>query len=112
MDKLEALSALSALAQKTRLEVFRLLVKAGPQGMTAGAIAETLAVRQNTLSSNLALLAQAGLIEGRREGRNIRYLAKLEAMRSLLAFLLEDCCGGRPEACEPLLAEILAACNC
>jgi DNA-binding transcriptional ArsR family regulator len=112
MEKKDALEALSALGQETRLEVFRLLVRSGPGGMTAGAIAQALAVRQNTLSSNLALLARAGLIEGRKEGRHIRYAADLEGLRRLLAFLLEDCCGGRPEACGPLLDRIFTQCRC
>jgi len=103
MDKLQSLEALTALAQEIRLDVFRLLVRAGGDGLCAGEIAEALAVRQNTLSTNLAILARAGLIRSAREGRNIRYVADLDGMRGLLAFLMEDCCGGRPERCRPLL---------
>lgn len=92
MNTEQALSALAALAQSTRLDVFRLLVRAGSSGMFAGAIAETLDVRQNTLSTNLALLTEAGLISRCREGRQIRYCARLDGMSDLIAFLTEDCC--------------------
>lgn len=103
MDKAACLDALSALAHGTRLDVFRLLVRAGTEGLAAGEIAEALGARQNTMSTNLAILARAGLIGGVREGRSIRYRADLDGMRDLLAYLMEDCCGGRPEACAPLL---------
>ena len=109
MDKTLALDALSALAQETRLDVFRLLVKAGPSGLHSGEIAERLDVRQNTMSTNLGVLARAGLIRGEREGRSIRYFADLDGMRRLLVFLMEDCCGGRPETCQPLLEELVCA---
>jgi len=104
------LSALSALAQDTRLDVFRLLVKAGPEGLAAGEIATTLDIRPNTLSNNLNILSAAGLVRSAREGRSIRYFARMETMRALLAFLLEDCCGGRSELCQPVLDQI--ACEC
>ncbi|MBU2090198.1 MAG: metalloregulator ArsR/SmtB family transcription factor [Alphaproteobacteria bacterium] len=106
MDNLSAIESLSALAQETRLEVFRLLVQAGPEGLYAGEIAARLDVLQNTLSTNLAVLSRAGLIQARREGRSIRYSADLNAMSALLGFLMQDCCGGRPEACQPLLKAI------
>jgi len=109
MDKKRALDALSALSQGTRLDVFRLLVRAGPVGLCAGEIAERLDVRQNTMSTNLGLLDRAGLVRSRREGRSIRYVADLDGMRGLLAYLMEDCCGGRPETCEPLLKELVCA---
>lgn len=109
MDKTLALEALSALSQETRLDVFRLLVNAGPGGLYAGEIAERLGVRQNTMSTNLAVLARAGLVRSEREGRSIRYVAELDGMRRLLAFLMEDCCGGRPDACRPLLEELACA---
>lgn len=99
----QALTALSALGQPTRLEVFRLLVKNGPDGLIAGEIAERLGVRQNTLSTNLSLLTDAGLITRHREGRAIRYMADLGAMRDLVGFLLADCCGGDPAACGDVL---------
>ena len=110
MDKSDAIEALHALAQETRLGVFRLLVKRGADGMAAGDIADALGVRQNTMSANLAVLARAGMIRSEREGRVIRYFAEFDGMRALLAFLMEDCCGGRPELCKPVLDEIACAC--
>ena len=109
MEKKTALEALSALSQETRLDVFRLLVKAGGAGLSAGDISQTLGVRQNTMSTNLAILTRAGLLKSTREGRSVRYMADFDGMRSLLSFLLEDCCGGRPEACGPVLDEIICA---
>ncbi|MGP1396985.1 MAG: ArsR/SmtB family transcription factor [Inquilinaceae bacterium] len=110
MDKNNTLVALAALAQETRLDVFRTLVKAGPAGLPAGVIADRLGVRQNTMSTNLAVLTRAGLIRSEREGRSIRYFADFNGMRGLLAYLMEDCCGGRPTVCAPLLDEIACAC--
>ena len=110
MDKNSALAALSALGQDVRLDVFRLLVKAGGEGMLAGEIGQALDVRQNTLSANLAILLNAGLVRNRREGRAIRYFADMEGKRDLLAFLMEDCCGGRPELCQTVIREIACAC--
>lgn len=109
MDRIQALDALAALSQDMRLDVFRLLVRVGPGGLCAGDIAERLGVRQNTLSTNLGVLTRAGLLRSEREGRSIRYFADLGGMRRLLGFLLEDCCGGRPEACQPLLEELVCA---
>jgi len=110
MDKTEALEAFSALSQPTRLDVFRLLVKAGDTGMLAGDISDALGVRQNTMSANLSILAQSGMIRNERQGRSIRYFADMGGMRGLLAFLMEDCCGGRPELCQPVIDEIACAC--
>lgn len=93
-----------------RLDVFRLLVRAGPQGMAAGEIAEALGIRANTLSSNLNILAAAGLVRSTREGRSIRYFAQMETMRGLLGFLMQDCCNGRAELCQPVLDQITCAC--
>ena len=109
MDINEALEALAALSQQTRLEVFRLLVRAGPVGLAAGQIADDLGSRQNTMSSHLKILAQSGLVTSRREGRHIRYRADYETMRRLMLFLMEDCCQGRAEICRPV-AESLATC--
>ena len=109
MDKKNALDAFSALSQSTRLDVFRLLVKAGDEGMFAGQISDALNVRQNTMSANLSILTQSGLIRNEREGRSIRYFADVDGMRGLLAFLMEDCCGGRPELCQPVIDEIACA---
>jgi len=110
MDKIKTLNALSALGHETRLDVFRLLIKAGSDGMLAGEISDSLDVRQNTMSSNLNILMQADLISNRREGRAIRYFANMEGMRGLLAFLMEDCCGGSAELCQPVIDEIICAC--
>lgn len=104
MDPQTAVGALSALAHPGRLEVFRLLVQAGAEGMAAGDIARATGSLSNTLSTNLGILAAAGLVVARRDGRSIIYAAGYDQMRGLLAFLMEDCCGGKPEICAPLAA--------
>jgi ArsR family transcriptional regulator, arsenate/arsenite/antimonite-responsive transcriptional repressor len=104
-----AIKRLSAIAQEARLGVFRLLVKAGPEGLAAGDIARTLGIAANTLSAQLLTLSNAGLVRARREGRSIIYAINFEAMRDLLVFLTEDCCGGRAEMCAPL-ADIASRC--
>ncbi len=104
-----AVKRLSAIAQDARLEVFRLLVKAGPGGMAAGDVARKLGVPANTLSAQLLVLSNAGMVRARREGRSIIYAIAFEAMRDLLVFLTEDCCGGRAEMCAPL-ADIASRC--
>lgn len=96
-----ALRILAALAQETRLAVFRLLVRAGDEGLTAGEIAEALSVPSPTLSFHLKELAQAGLVEAQREGRSLRYGVRPARMREFLGFLSEDCCQGQPELCLP-----------
>ncbi|MRG73164.1 metalloregulator ArsR/SmtB family transcription factor [Alphaproteobacteria bacterium HT1-32] len=106
MDSTQAIDAFSALSQQTRLDVFRLLVKAGTDGLLSGEIGERLEVRQNTMSANLAVLLRAGLIRNERQGRTIRYFANFETMNGLLAFLMEDCCGGRPDLCQPVIDQI------
>jgi DNA-binding transcriptional ArsR family regulator len=93
MDQKGALAALGALAQETRLELFRLLVTCGPQGMPAGAIAERLGVQPSSLSFHLAQLSHAGLVMQRRLGRQLIYSAEYGAMNDLLAYLTENCCG-------------------
>jgi len=103
MDTTAALSALSALAQPTRLALFRALVKAGGDGLLSGELGARLGLLQNTTSANLTVLLQAGLIRNTRQGRQVRYFADMDGMRDLLAFLMEDCCGGRPEACRPVI---------
>lgn len=110
MELLFATQALSALAQPTRLEAFRLLVRAEPVGLPAGDITRELQIPQNTGSSHLSILSQAGLVTSRREGRSIIYRADLNAFRELTVFLLKDCCNGRPELCAPLVAELTSCC--
>ena len=110
MEKKDAISSLAALAHEQRIEVFRLLVRAGAEGLIAGDVAQALAIRANTLSNNLSILSSAGLIRSLREGRSIRYFADMEGMRVLLSYLMEDCCGGRRELCQPVLDRI--ACTC
>ena len=106
METDEAILALAALAQPTRLEAFRLLVRAEPAGVAAGEIAERLAVPANTLSAHLGVLSRAGLIRSERRSRSIVYRPDLERLRGLILFLLKDCCQGRAELCAPLLAEL------
>jgi DNA-binding transcriptional ArsR family regulator len=110
MDQIEAISALAALGQSTRLETFRLLVRNEPEGIPAGELARAMAVPQNTMSAHLAVLSRAGLVRGERHSRSIIYRADLDHFRSLVGFLLTDCCGGRPEICAPLMNEI-ACCD-
>ena len=99
MESKDALSALAALAQETRLAIFRRLVKAGPAGEPAGAIGEALHIPAPTLSFHLKELEHAGLIGQHRESRNVIYAAQYGGMRALLDFLMQDCCGGHPEIC-------------
>jgi DNA-binding transcriptional ArsR family regulator len=99
MKMTDAVESLAALAHETRLAVFKHLVFAGPDGAAAGAIAAKLKLPAPTLSFHLKHLEQAGLIRSRRESRNIIYAADFGRMRSLLGFLMEDCCRGNPEIC-------------
>ncbi|EGF91411.1 regulatory protein, ArsR [Asticcacaulis biprosthecium C19] len=110
MDKTQTLEALAALSQETRLDVFRLLVQVGREGMAAGEVGERLGVRQNTMSANLSVLAHAGLIRSTREGRSIRYFADMAGVQGLLGFLMENCCGGAPEMCQPVIAKLTCGC--
>ena len=110
MDIDRALKALGALSQESRLAVFRLLVRAGTAGMPAGAIARSVGVPHNTMSAHLGILANAGLIGARREGRSIIYCIDFDGTRALLTFLMEDCCQGRAEICAPALDSVLPAC--
>lgn len=102
MEKSQAIRQLSALAQDGRLSVFRLLVKTGKKGLIAGDIARKLKIAPNTLSAQFGVLSNAGLISSRRDGRSIIYTVNFDAMGSLLVFLMEDCCEGRPEICAPV----------
>ncbi|MGY8662385.1 helix-turn-helix transcriptional regulator [Bradyrhizobium sp. UFLA05-109] len=99
METTNAVAALAALAQDNRLDVFRLLVQAGPEGMPAGAVAEALDLAPNTLTFHFDRLRMAGLVSVRREGRSMIYAARFETMNALLGFLTENCCGGAP--CTP-----------
>jgi ArsR family transcriptional regulator len=101
MKKLTAIAALGALAQETRLDIFRLLMQKGPEGMPAGEIGARLAQPSPTMSFHLNQLRFAGLVTSRRESRSIIYSANFRAMTGLLAYLTENCCGGRPELCTP-----------
>ena len=111
METKPAVASLAALAHEGRLSVFRLLVKAGPEGLAAGAIARQLDILPNTLSASLTILNHAGLIQSRRDGRSIIYRANYDEMRELLAFLMEDCCGGHPEICAPLVQLASQCCD-
>ncbi len=102
MEKSDAVTALAALAQDSRLEAYRLLVKAGPLGLPAGKVAAALGLPPNTLSFHFDRLRAAGLVTMRREGRSLIYAARFEAMNALLGYLTENCCGGRPEVCAPV----------
>ena len=101
MKKPGALSALAALAQDNRLDVFRLLVQAGPEGMPAGVVAGSLGLAPNTLTFHFDRLREAGLVTVRREGRSMIYSARFDTMNALLGYLTDNCCDGRPERCRP-----------
>ena len=101
MEKTNAVAALAALAQDSRLEVFRLLVQAGPDGMPAGEIANALSLAPNTLTFHFDRLRAAGLVTVRRDGRSMIYTAQFETMNALLGYLTENCCGGAAEKCAP-----------
>lgn len=111
MEQNAAIDALAALSQSTRLDTFRLLMGHEPDGLPAGEIARRLGVPQNTMSSHLAVLARAGLIDAERQSRSIIYRAVVDRVRELTSFLVQDCCGGRPELCEPLVAEFTPCCT-
>jgi len=101
MKKSNVIAALSALSQETRLEIFRLLVQKGPEGVPAGEIGERLGQPSPTLSFHLNQLRFAGLVTSRRQSRLIIYSANYKAMNDVLAYLTENCCAGRPELCAP-----------
>ncbi|MBB3947650.1 DNA-binding transcriptional ArsR family regulator [Rhizobium skierniewicense] len=111
MENITAIAALSALAQNTRLETFRLLVKHEPEGVPAGELARLLDVPQNTMSAHLATLSRAGVVMSERQSRSIIYRANLDALRDLTLFLLKDCCGGSAELCAPVIAELTSCCS-
>lgn len=101
MNKSDVVAALAAIAQDSRLDVFRLLVKAGPEGMPAGQVAEELDLAPNTLTFHFDRLRLAGLVTVRRDGRSMIYGARFETMNALLGYLTENCCEGAPEKCAP-----------
>jgi ArsR family transcriptional regulator, arsenate/arsenite/antimonite-responsive transcriptional repressor len=111
MEMKLAVAGLSALAHDGRLRAFRLLVRAGSTGLAAGELARQLDVPANTLSTNLAILSHAGLVESRRAGKSVIYSVRYGQMTALLQFLMEDCCAGSSEICAPL-KEIALACDC
>ncbi|HSZ96890.1 MAG TPA: metalloregulator ArsR/SmtB family transcription factor [Bradyrhizobium sp.] len=111
MESEQTVLALAALAQPTRLEAFRLLVRHEPKGLAAGDIARALAVPQNTMSSHLAVLSRAGLISAERFSRSIVYRAALSHLREVMLFMLRDCCDGRPEICGPLIEDLAPCCS-
>src|SRR5580692_6228019 len=102
MEKLDAVAGLAALTQENRLDVFRLLVQAGPDGIPAGEIADALGIAPNTLTFHFDRLRMAGLVSVRREGRSMIYAARYETMNALLGYLTDNCCGGVP--CTPAVA--------
>lgn len=110
MENQRAVLALAALAQPTRLQAFRLLVQHEPMGLPAGELACLLEVPQNTLSAHLAVLARADLVTSERRSRSIVYRANLAEIESLTLFLLQDCCGGRREICEPVIESLKPCC--
>lgn len=106
----QAITALSALAQATRLDTFRMLVRHEPEGVAAGELARTIGVPQNTMSAHLAILSRAGLVAGERHSRTIIYRADIAAFQALTLFMIQDCCGGSPELCGPLIESLLPCC--
>ncbi|MCX7308982.1 MAG: metalloregulator ArsR/SmtB family transcription factor [Afipia sp.] len=110
MESEAAILSLAALAQSTRLEVFRMLVKHEPDGIPAGELARELAVPQNTMSAHLAILSRAGLVVSERQSRSIIYRANLAAFQQLTLFMIQDCCGGRADVCAPLIESLMPCC--
>jgi ArsR family transcriptional regulator, arsenate/arsenite/antimonite-responsive transcriptional repressor len=104
MEQSDAVAALAALAQDNRLDVYRLLVRAGPEGMPAGSVAGALELAPNTLTFHFDRLRQAGLVTVRREGRSMIYAARYDTMNGLIAYLTENCCRGAPTQCVPAVA--------
>lgn len=110
MDETAALAAFAALSQETRLRIVRMLVKAGPDGMTAGAIGEAVNATTSRLSFHLTHLEHAGLVSSRREGRFIIYSAAYPSLAGVVEFLMRDCCQGHPDICAPAVAAL--SCEC
>ena len=110
METEDAVLALAALAQPTRLEAFRTLVRHEPDGLAAGDLARELEVPQNTLSAHLSIRSRARLVSSERHSRSIVYRANLAEFRDVAVFMLRDCCGGRPEVCEPVVQSLQSCC--
>jgi ArsR family transcriptional regulator len=106
MKKQDAVAALAALAQDNRLDVFRLLVEAGPEGMPAGEVASALKIAPNTLTFHFDRLREAGLISVRRNGRSMIYAAQFDRMNALIGYLTDNCCQGRPDQCAPAQGKV------
>ncbi|MDG2076540.1 MAG: helix-turn-helix transcriptional regulator [Arenicellales bacterium] len=102
MDEKAAITALSALAQASRLRAFRLLVERGGSTVPAGEIARELGIPHNTMSVHLAVLTRSGLLDSHRQGRSIRYGLNVDGIKSVFRYLVDDCCGGQPELCGPI----------
>lgn len=111
MDDTDTIACLAALAQDTRLATFRRLVAAEPEGIAAGELARQCGVPQNTMSAHLTVLARAGLIAGERQSRSIIYRADLGRFRDVTRYLLQDCCGGHPDICAPLIDDLTPCCS-
>jgi DNA-binding transcriptional ArsR family regulator len=112
MNEAQALDAFAALSQETRLRIVRLLVTAGPDGLSAGAIGKEMdSASSSRMSFHLSHLEHAGLVVSRREGRSIIYSAAFEALSDLIAFLMRDCCQGHPEVCVPAVAALSSRCR-
>jgi ArsR family transcriptional regulator, arsenate/arsenite/antimonite-responsive transcriptional repressor len=107
----ESVAVFAALAQPTRLDAFRLLVRHEPAGLLVGEVARQLKVPQNTMSVHLGILSRAGLVSFARHGRSIVYRASIDRVREIASFLVRDCCGGRAELCAPLIAEFTPCCT-
>jgi ArsR family transcriptional regulator len=110
MENEQAILALAALAQSTRLQAFRILVQQEPAGIAAGELASLLDVPQNTLSAHLSVLARAGLVTSERQRRSIVYRASLSAFQAVTLFLLQDCCGGGSDICAPIIDSLQPCC--
>jgi len=112
MNEKRALDAFAALSQETRLRIVRLLVTAGPEGLSAGAIGEAMdGASSSRMSFHLSHLEHAGLVGARREGRSIIYSAGLPTLAALVEFLMRDCCQGHPEVCNPAMAALSSCCE-
>ena len=110
MNEAQAMEVFRALSQETRLQIVRLLVKAGPDGLAAGVIGEAVGASSSGASFHLSHLERAGLIRSRRDSRSIIYSVSFEALSGLVRFLMDDCCQGRPEICQPIIDA--ATCDC